>query len=375
MKPFAIGSTLLVMLCFAAVAQADQYPILAPGYTQEIFTGPLQSGEGGTAWTSNGNLLTRRGSDIIEYNLTQNLVHQGTNVHGAIATHAITGLPSTGVGMTNGLDGYVYTITGSGLYRFKPSNWAAPAEFLTGTPSGAQGYGITTLPDGRIAYTDSAGTSSVWVYTPNANPNLGTNTWVYTAPANYLIDGMVAGPTGALALAGQTYSGITIISSSGSLIQSFTTPHYPDGMAFGGDPTIGALYSNNNDGTISKYVLGLGYTNAPVITDIATGSGAYGDLAAVGPDCAFYVSQYQNGNYHGATPGVGTNWNLGTNAEASFIRIGSLGGADGTPNTICEFYTPLETAVPLPTAVWGGMILLGVLAGAEGLKRLRRQEA
>lgn len=374
MKKLTLVAAILAGAFLAGAAQAVQYPNLAPGYTQEIFTGPLQTGEGGSAWTNGGNLLTRRGSDIIEHSLTQNTVHQGTNLHGVIATHTIAGLPASGVGMTNGLDGYVYTITSSGLYRFNPSNWAAPAQLLTGTATGAQGYGITTLPDGRIAYTDSASSSNVWVYTPNANPNLGTNTWVYTTP-NVLIDGMVAGPTGAIALAGQSNSSVVIISSSGALIQSFSTPHYPDGMAFGNDPTTGTLYSNNNDGTISKYVLGPGYTNAPVITDIAWGSGAYGDLASVGPDCAFYVSQYENGSYHGATPGVGTNWdNATTNGQASIVRIGVLGHS-GTPGEVCEFYTPFHGSVPLPAAAWGGIILLSGLAGAKSLKRLRRQPA
>jgi hypothetical protein len=362
MKKLTVLSVASAVLSFAAAAQAFQYPFLGPGYTQEIYTGPLQSGEGGTAWTSSGNLLTRRGSDIIEHSLTQNAVHQGTNLHGVIATHTIAGLPSSGVGMTNGLDGYVYTITGSGLYRFQPGNWAAPAQFLTGTISGAQGYGITTLPDGRIAYTDSAGSSSVWLYTPNVNPLSGTNTYLTTLPG-VLIDGMIAGPTGAIALAGQSNSSIVIISSSGSTINSFSTPHYPDGLAFNASVSASTLYSNNNDGTISKYVLGPGYTGAPTITDIATGSGAYGDLAGVGPDCGFYVSQYENGSYHGATPGVGTNWdNLTTNAEASIIRIGTLGGHNGTPGETCEFYTPFD--IPEP----GSLLLLVAGVGAWFLR-------
>ena len=359
MRTLSILSLVFVASVFACTAQAAQFPVLDPGYVQEIYTGPLLPQEGGTAWTSSGNFLTRDGSNIIEYSLTQNLVHQGTNVHGAIVTHPISGLTSLGYGMTNGLDGYVYTVCGAGLYRFDPSNWAAPAQFLTGTVGGA-GYGITTLPDGRIAYSDGSGSSSVWVYTPNANPSLGTNTLIYST--NYLIDGMTAGPTGAIALAGQSNQGVTVITNSGTLIQSVPAPHYPDGMAFGNNPATGTLYSNNNDGTITKYVLGPGYTGVPVITDIATGSGAYGDLAAVGPDCAFYVSQYENGSYHGATPGVGTNWNLGTNAEASYTRIAAI-GRDGVE--VCEFYH----AYTIPEPVTLSLLALG------GLAMLRRRQS
>lgn len=359
-RAFSVPSLLVVALLVGPAAQADQYPSLNANYAQQIYTGPLvPNQEAGMAWTFGGNLLTRNGSNINEYSLTASAVHQATNVHPVQTTHSIAGLNTSGYGMTNGLDGYVYTVTGSGLQRFDPSNWAAPAQTLTGTVGGA-GYGITTLPDGRIAYSDGSGASSVWIYTPNANPNLGTNTLVYST--NFLIDGMVAGPTGAIALAGQSNSSIAIITSSGSLIQSFSTPHYPDGMAFGDDPTTGTLYSNNNDGTISKYVLGPGYTGSPSISDIATGSGAYGDLASVGPDCAFYVTQYDNGGYHGSTAGVGTNWNAGTNNEGSITRIAEL-GLDGTE--ICGFYSPFES--PEPTSL--------LLLGAGGLALLRNRRS
>jgi len=339
-------------------AWAVQYSSLDPGFTQEIYTGPFVGGPG-MAWTSNNHLLTRNGSDILEYSPTQNTSHLGTPLHGVTTTHTISGLSNSGYGMTNGLDGYIYTVTGSGLERFSPTTWG-PAQSLAGTVGG-QGYGVTTLPDGRIAYSDGTNNSSVYVYDPVG----GSNTLIYSA--NFLVDGMVSGPAGNIALAGQSNSSIVILTSAGAVVNSFATPHFPDGLAFSETAASSTLYSNNNDGTISRYVLGPGYSGLPVITDIATGSGAYGDLASVGPDCAFYVSQFDNGGYHGSTPGVGTHWDNGTtNNEPSIIRIGSGVGPDGT--TIdCQFYSPIEHQVPEP----GTLVLMAVGLAIVPLARAR----
>ena len=110
-------------LALLATAHATQFSYLDPTYTQEIFTGPLVGGPA-MAWTNTGNMLTRNGSDILEYSFTQNAVHLGTNVHGVIATHTITGLSTNGFGMARGTDGYIYVVTAGGLQRFNPNNWA-----------------------------------------------------------------------------------------------------------------------------------------------------------------------------------------------------------------------------------------------------------
>ena len=359
MKTLTILSAMLVVLFIAAAAHAVQFDYIDPGFTQQIYTGPLVGGPG-MAWTSAGNLLTKAGSNIIEYSLTQNATYQSsptpaTPIHSSIATHSISGLSTSGYGLTKGLDGKIYTPTGGGLQRFDPNNWASAAVTLTGTSS--QGYGITTLPDGRIAYSDGLTPSKIYLY----DPTLLTDTPIYTAP--YQVDDIEASVTGAIAMAGRGSTGtIDIISNTGSLINSFGTGvHYPDGLAFGDGVTANWLYSNNNDGTITQFQLGPGYLGTPTMVVIASQSPlpygkAYGDLAAVGPDCAFYVSQGDNHGANGSDANIGTHWDNGvTTNESSIIRIAAV---DRNGVEFCGFGSATE-GVPEPATLL--LVLTGLV--------------
>lgn len=358
--PVAIVVALATLSVSASTARAVQFNYLDPNYTQEIYTGPLVGGPG-MAWTPSNHLLTRNGQYILEYSPTQNGVHQGTNVHNVTTTHTIPGLLSTGFGITNGLDGNIYTVTSAGLQRFS-NTLAGPATLLPGTVGG-QGYGINTLIDGRIVYSDGSGSSNVYLFNPASN----SNTLIYSG--GFTVDDIETGPGGQIALAGQSNSSIVILNSSGTVLNSFSTNHFPDGLAFGDGPFPNSLYSNNNDGSITRYDLGPGYAGTPTQVDIATSlpnGKAYGDLAAVGPDCAFYVSVFDNGGYHGSTPGVGTHWDNGTtNSEPSIVRI-ALGSRNGLPAD-CGFFSLLETTAPEPTTLVTAMAG-GVLVG----RRARR---
>jgi hypothetical protein len=373
MNKIVVTSLALVVLFFSAAAHAVQFDYLAPGFSQEIYTGPLASGPG-MAWSGAGNLLTRNGSDILEYSLTQvPLAHQGTNLHPQTVTHTIPGLSTSGFGLAKGLDGYIYTPTAGGLERFS-TNLTGAAQSLTGTVGG-QGYGATTLPDGRIVYVAGSSTNEVYVYTPNANPSLGTNTLIYTAPS--LIDDIEASPTGAIALALQQASAITVIDNAGNVLNSNITglSHHPDGLAFGDGVTANWLYSNNNDGSITQYQLGPNYSGVPTIVDIATQSPppygkAYGDLAAVGPDCAFYVTQFDNFGLNNSTSGVGTHWDNGvTNNEASIVRIAAVDPRTGVE--YCGFGSATEN-VPEP-GIWLLMLSgIGMVSLRAGRRRAVR---
>ncbi|MDD1713454.1 MAG: hypothetical protein LUQ69_09850, partial [Methanoregulaceae archaeon] len=228
-----------------AAGHFDQYQ--DSNYNFGIYAGPIGN-EGCGAWTMSGHLLTRGNGTINEFNPTANGVHQGTNVHNVLAPHVIGGLDN-GAGITNGTDGYLYTVGTSGVMRVDPNNWAAPAVYMPNTVPTA-GYGINTLPNGKIVYTDSSGASNVYVYDPVSQ----VNTLIYTAPT--LIDDMETGPGGEIALAGQGNSSIIIINSAGGLIKQFSTPRYPDGLAFGAGPFGNSVYANNNDGSITRYDFG-----------------------------------------------------------------------------------------------------------------------
>lgn len=95
---FAFARLFLVIMCIAAgvslteSASAVQFSYLHPAYVQEIYAGPPVGLPG--AWISTNRLLARDSNlpNILEYSPTQNAIHQGTNVHGLAAAHAITGL-------------------------------------------------------------------------------------------------------------------------------------------------------------------------------------------------------------------------------------------------------------------------------------------
>ncbi len=355
------------VLAFVPAARAVQFDYLDPGFTQQIVIGPLTGG-GGITWTSGGNMLVKDGANILEYSLGTT-TYNGTNVHPVAVTHNIPGLLSgigSGAGMATGLDGYIYVPTNIGLQRFS-TTLTGSATTLAGTAAGA-GYGVTTLPDGRIAYCAGSTPSDVYIY----NPSSGTNTWIYSAPTGQNIDDIEASATGAIALAGQMGSSITIISNTGTVINNITgLAHHPDGLAFGDGVTANWLYSNNNDGSITQYQLGPGYSGTPVMVDIALqtlASGkAYGDLAAVGPDCAFYVSQYENGSLNGATPGTGTHWDDGsTTSEASIVRIAAFDRLTGAE--YCGFGSATEN-VPEPGTF--GLLATGFVLVSIGFTRRR----
>ena len=360
-------SALTGLLLAAATAPAVQFSTLDPAYTQEIYAGPIIPvvGNGVTgipgAFTASGQLLARQSdgnppgntANILEYSLTQNAVHQGTNVHGVVATHTIANL-APGVNLARATNGFLYLPTSIGLQRVDTNTWG-PAVTVTSTPT--QGYSVNTLPNGNVVYAGGSNNQDVYIY----NPVSSSNTLVYSAPT--LIDDIeTSSVTGLIALAGQQNNSIILLNSSGGLIQTINTTDFPDGLAFAASASPPALYSNNNKGTITRYDFASGYSSPPTATTVIASGGSYGDIACTG-NCSFFVTQFFNGGQHGSAL-FGTNWDNATqNNEPSIIRIGSKQG--------CLFDLPVgyNPSVPEP----GSIVLM--LSGCAMLGRCRRRRA
>jgi hypothetical protein len=332
------GSTLF------SSAQAVQFSYLDPAYEQDIYTGVLPTGWGpGYAWSDGGNMVLRGNGTLYEYSLTDDTVYNGTDVH-SYTTHAIAGL-SSGYGMTNGTDGFVYANTTSGVQQINLDTWAVTETFVG---SAAGYYGIATLPDGRIVHNDSQ--SQIWVL----DPTTGIDTMIFDHVT--FVDDIAVSPTGEIFLAGLDGSpDITVISDTGTLINVVSVTHSPDGMAFGD----GAVFANNTDGTITRIdFAGAGYTGAGTEVIFASG-GTYGDLAAVGPDGSFYVSQW--GSIH-----WGDSETTSTTNSQTVVRISLIGGGgfDPSPGTGPE----PTTGVPEPgTNLLLAMGMLGLWFGRKNL--------
>ena len=335
----AIGNT--------AGAATIHFDFLAPGYVQEIYTVPIRVGVGvtsaGMAWSGAGNLMTKNGNQLQEYS-PSTMVHQGTNVHSVMNTHIVSGLDPNvnALGITNAPGGVIYANTSLGLQRIDPTYTFATT--IPGTVGGA--YGITTLPNGQIAYAGGAG-NKIYVYDPVS----GSNTLLFTSATTIVFDDIEANLTGQIALAGIFEKELLIIDILGLLLNTISTGlhHHPDGIAFVAGVGTEAIMVNNNDGSISRYDFSSGYSNAPVAVDIATtnaGRRAYGDLASCGPDGALYVTQYDMG-VRGSDPGFATKWDNGVNNnEASIVRISS-----STPGaSLCAaaaFSVPEPSTLPI----------------------------
>lgn len=305
----ALGS----MLMSQAMATTTPYTYLDSAYTASIYeTGT--TGSIGLAFDAAGHMVRPDGSGgLYVGSLTADTTVNGTSVHSA--TYQYTGIGGYGI-TYRPQDGFLYSQNfGGQIGKINPTTYAATT--LAGTSS--YYYGMHTTPTGNLVF----GQGSVL-----EQYNFATSTQSTLYNSGSFIDDVAVAPTGEIFVAVLGASRIDIVSSTGTLINSFTSPngHLSDGLAYGN----GAIYGNNTDGTITKITFsGSGFTGTATETLIASGGG-YGDNATVGPDGAFYVTN-SGVHYDDGSTGPG---------GYSVVRIAfadtSNSFADGTTSDVPE---------------------------------------
>lgn len=321
---------------------AAPFSYLGPGFTQELVVSSATNVAGVTLGLD-GYLYTNGsgGSGIVKWDPSNRTTVNGSSLYSQVATAA--GSQANGWGITVDSAGNIFSLGSNQLYQVNTTT-------LAGTSVGAAGtYGL--------AY--SKGTDSFVSSSGNGILETKKDGTVRTiASSSDFIDQVGVSPDGKYVAGAHCCS-----SSTGSVhIWDFTTgalafhfdlapDHAPDGLAFDND---GNIYTNNTDGTITRLEFANGGFAGGITgqTLIASG-GCYGDLAGVGADGAFYVSQYC------------TKFDNGVNgSQSSIVRItknpGSFvdGGTGGINN-------PLPVAEPATLLLFAG--------GLFGLAATRRR--
>jgi hypothetical protein len=256
-----------------AGAHASPYTYVDSAYTATIYS----VGDGvsvGIGFTSSGQVVLSNANRFSLLSTTADTTAFGTNT-----IHSITSSVTTnhgGYGFTyRPQDGLYYAQSNGGPIKIYDSSFNNVGS-LAGTSSYL--YGLHVTPTGDLVWTSG---NQVEKYSFGT----GTQTTIYDSGA--FNDDIAVTPDGHILVAVYGLGDIDILDSTGALVRRISAGgHTADGLAFAG----GAIYSNNTDGTITRFdFAGANFSGALTETVIASGAGR-GDNATVGSDGAFYVS-------------------------------------------------------------------------------------
>jgi uncharacterized repeat protein (TIGR01451 family) len=292
----------VVMLAAPAVANAGQsFTFLQAGFTQSIF-GVSQDFMGGVAFAPDADPWVDQcvfdGSPLTRFDGASTVVVNTTTIHPGTVSPS-----SAGCGLTNGLNGNLYTNTGAGVRELDPNTGAT-----IGGPFGPAGNALGIAPDpqtGDLVYVGAGGTIE------KVNQALTTTSTFSIVTAGNFVDGIAWSPDGNfLFLSNRSPSlRLTILDRNGNLVQHVPMTSEPDGIAFHASAPKFVVTDNLN-GTITRFDFPADdYTQVPAQSIFASG-GFRGDLSQVGADGCLYLTQ------------EGTRYDNGTvTAENSLVQI------------------------------------------------------
>lgn len=259
------------------VASGGPFEFVDPGYTARHYAASL-CGYGdcyatGIAFDQGGNLIRRSqdGATIYMY-APGTSSFLGAQVHNVSATHNLGTYSGWGMASTGN---NLYMATNGNLAKVDLTTFTVSNLFDNAGNSGAF-YGLKLMANGNLVY-NSGNTVRIYDFATQ------TSTQIYN-DGNFL-DDIATSSDGHIFVAALSNCSVRVLSSTGSLINSISSGHCPDGIAYG----AGAIFANNTDGTVTRYDFsGPNFTGSYTTSIIATSFG-YHDFGAVGPDGKFYL--------------------------------------------------------------------------------------
>lgn len=284
-------------ICTGPGTGAEPFSFLQSGFSQQLFatapnlhTAVAFAPDGDLWWGQGPNLSFPLTPPLLgRVSLTSTTVIHGTTIH--LQEPGSPFAANIGTGLTNGIDGNLYSNTVSGVVKLDPNTGAH-----LGGPFGPAGNGLGITPDPQTGNLVYVGANSRLFF---VNPGLTTTGTFSVATVGRALDGIYFDPTGdflfiALSL---PQSGLGVVNRQGDIVQVIPNPGGvagsfcvgTDGVAFHKAPDF--VVSTDRNGTMTRYEFPNGdFTQPPAVSIFGSG-GFRGDFTQVGPDSCLYVTQ------------------------------------------------------------------------------------